>query len=91
MHCTSCGQTTAPVLPQSAVLSDARGTYVYVVGKGNKIERRAVQTGQVEAAGVTIIAGLAGNEMVVETAGPFLNAGQLVRPKKVVPKTQIVS
>jgi HlyD family secretion protein len=82
------GQTTAPVLPQSAVLSDARGTYVFVVGKGNKIERRAVQTGQVEAAGVTIVAGLSGSEMVVETAGPFLNAGQLVRPKKVVPKTQ---
>ena len=82
------GQTTAPVLPQSAVMSDARGTYVLVVGKGNKVERRAVQTGQVEAAGVTIVEGLNGSEMVVETAGPFLNAGQLVRPKKVVPKTQ---
>ena len=81
------GQTTAPVLPQSAVMRDARGNYVFVVGKGNKVERRAVQTGQVEEAGVTIIAGLGGNEMVVETAGPFLNAGQLVRPKKVVPKT----
>ena len=82
------GQTTAPVLPQSAVMSDARGTYVYVVGKGNKIQRRAVQTGQVQEEGVTIVAGLGGNEMVVETAGPFLNAGQLVRPKKVVPKTR---
>ena len=82
------GQTTAPVLPQSAVMSDARGNYVFVVGKGNKIERRAVQTGQVEEAGVTIVAGLNGNEQVVETAGPFLNAGQLIRPKKAVPKTQ---
>ena len=82
------GQTTAPVLPQSAVMSDPRGTYVFVVGKDNKVERRAVQTGQVEAAGVTIVGGLSGTEMVVETAGPFLNAGQLVRPKKVVPKTQ---
>jgi RND family efflux transporter MFP subunit len=85
------GETTAPVLPQSAVMSDARGNYVFVVGKGNKIERRAVRTGQVEAAGVTIVAGLTGNEQVVETAGPFLNAGQLVRPKKVVPKTQVQS
>ena len=82
------GQTTAPVLPQSAVMSDARGTYVFVVAKGNKVERRAVQTGQVEAAGVTIAGGLDGTEMVVETAGPFLNAGQLVRPKKVVSKTR---
>lgn len=85
------GQTTAPVLPQSAVMSDARGNYVFVVGKGNKIERRAVVTGQVEEAGVTIISGLGGNERVVETAGPFLNAGQLVRPKRVVPKTQVQS
>ena len=82
------GQTTAPVLPQSAVMSDASGNYVFVVGKDNKVERRSVQTGQVEEAGVTIVAGLSGNEMVVETAGPFLNRGQLVRPKKVAPKTQ---
>lgn len=85
------GSTTVPVLPQSAVMSDARGNYVFVVGKGNKIQRRAVQTGQVEEAGVTIVAGLNGNEMVVETAGPFLNSGQLVRPKKVAPKTQVQS
>ena len=85
------GQTTAPVLPQSAVMSDARGTYVYIVGNGNKIERRAVQTGQVGADGVTIVAGLSGTEKVVETAGPFLNAGQLVRPKRVVPKTKAAS
>jgi multidrug efflux pump subunit AcrA (membrane-fusion protein) len=69
-------------------MSDARGNYVFVVGKNNKVERRAVQTGQVEEAGVTIVSGLAGSEMVVETAGPFLNAGQVVRPKKVAPKTQ---
>mgnify|MGYP000583692490 CR=1 FL=1 len=50
--------------------------------------KRAVQTGQVQAAGVTIVGGLSGSEMVVETAGPFLNAGQLVRPKKVVSKTR---
>jgi RND family efflux transporter MFP subunit len=83
----TAGQTTAPVLPQSAVMSDARGNYVYIVGKGNKVERRAVEVGPVEDIGVTIIAGLSGQEQVVETAGPFLNAGQLIRPKKVAPKS----
>lgn len=83
----TAGQTTAPVLPQSAVMSDSRGNYVYVVGKGNKIERRAVEVGPVEDVGVTIVAGLSGQEQVVETAGPFLNAGQLIRPKKVAPKS----
>lgn len=81
------GQTTAPVLPQSAVMSDARGTYVYVIGKDNKAVRRAVQVGPVQDQGVTIISGLSGQEAVVETAGPFLNAGQLVRPKRTVAKT----
>lgn len=83
----STGQTTAPILPQSAVMSDARGNFVFVVGKDNKIERRAVETGQVEETGVIIASGLNGTEMVVETAGPFLNRGQLVKPKKVAPKT----
>jgi RND family efflux transporter MFP subunit len=83
----TAGQTTAPVLPQSAVMSDTRGNYVYVVGKGNKIERRSVEVGPVEDVGVTIVAGLSGQEQVVETAGPFLNAGQLIRPKKVAPKS----
>lgn len=85
----TAGQTTAPVLPQSAVMSDSRGPYVYVVGKGGKIERRAVQLGQVQDAGVTVVSGLNGSEAIVETAGPFLNPGQKVRPKKVVPKTQV--
>lgn len=85
----TAGETTAPVLPQSAVMSDSRGTYVYVVGNGGKVERRAVQLGQVQDEGVTVISGLNGTEAIVETAGPFLNAGQKVRPKKVVPKTQI--
>ena len=83
----TAGQTTAPVLPQSAVMSDARGNYVYIVGKGNKVERRAVEVGPVEDVGVTIVAGLSGQEQVVETAGPFLNAGQLIRPRKVAPKS----
>ena len=85
----TAGQTTAPVLPQSAVMSDSRGTYVYVVGKDNKIERRAVTLGEVQDLGVTVTAGLSGREQVIETAGPFLNPGQQVRPKKVRPKTQI--
>ncbi|WP_343070837.1 efflux RND transporter periplasmic adaptor subunit [Sphingomonas sabuli] len=83
----TANQTTAPVLPQSAVMSDSKGSYVFIVGSNNKIERRAVQLGEVQDAGVTVIGGLSGRERVVETAGPFLNPGQEVRPKRVVPKT----
>ena len=76
----AAGTTTAPVLPQSAVLSDAKGNYVYVVNLGKLVERRAIKIGEVSAAGVAIVAGLSGGESVVLSAGPFLNPGQKVAP-----------
>jgi HlyD family secretion protein len=76
----AAGATTATVLPQSAVLSDGKGNYVYIVGKQNIIERRAITIGQVGDAGVTIASGLSGMESVVLSAGPFLNPGQKIAP-----------
>jgi HlyD family secretion protein len=78
----TAGSTTAPVLPQSAVLSDERGNYVYIVNGKNQVERRDIKIGTVDDAGVTIAAGLSGNEAVVLSAGPFLNPGQKVNPKR---------
>jgi RND family efflux transporter MFP subunit len=78
----TAGATTAPVLPQSAVLSDDKGNYVYVVNGKNQVERRNVQIGTVNEAGVTIVSGLSGNEAVVLSAGPFLNAGQKINPRR---------
>jgi RND family efflux transporter MFP subunit len=76
------GQVDAPVLPESAVQSDDRGNYVYVVGPDNKAQRRVVKTGQVTDRGVVILEGLQGNEQVVLTAGAFLTPGQAVRPSR---------
>lgn len=76
------GATTAPVLPQSAVLSDAGGNYVYVVNGEDKVERRDVEVGTVDDRGVTIVSGLSGQERVVLTAGPFLSPGQKIRPRR---------
>jgi RND family efflux transporter MFP subunit len=78
----SGGSTTAPVLPQSAVLSDDKGNYVYIVNGKNEVERRNVKIGSVDDAGVTVVEGLAGNEAVVLSAGPFLNPGQKVNPNR---------
>ena len=39
------GATTAPLLPQSAVLSDEKGNYVYVINGKNEVERRAIKIG----------------------------------------------
>ena len=76
------GATTAPLLPQSAVLSDTEGSYVYLVNSQNQVERRAVKTGNVDANGVAILSGLSGQEAVVLSAGPFLNVGQKVAPRR---------
>jgi HlyD family secretion protein len=74
------GAVTAPVLPESAILNDAKGPYVYVVGGNNKVERRAVTTGDVTERGMAVISGLAGTEHIVLRAGGFLNPGDKVNP-----------
>ncbi len=76
------GQTTAPVLPQSAVLSDSQGNYVYVVNAKEEVIRTSVKVGSVGEEGLTIVEGLSGNERIVESAGAFLNPGQKVHPRR---------
>jgi len=76
------GGTMAPLLPQSAVLSDDDGNYVYIVNGKNEVERRNIKIGSVDDSGVTIVEGLNGQEAVVLSAGPFLNPGQKVSPKR---------
>jgi RND family efflux transporter MFP subunit len=76
------GGVDAPLLPQSSVQSDDKGNYVYVLGPGNTVVRRDVQVGSVDERGVTIIAGLTGQERVVLSAGAFLNPGQKIQPRR---------
>jgi HlyD family secretion protein len=78
----TAGTTTAPLLPQSAVLSDDKGNYVYVINAKNEVERRGIQIGSVTEQGVSIASGLSGNESVVLSAGPFLSPGQKVNPRR---------
>ena len=78
----AAGSTTAPLLPQSAVLSDQSGNYVYIINAKNEVERRAIKIGNVDSNGVTIVEGLSGQEAVVLSAGPFLNVGQKVAPRR---------
>jgi HlyD family secretion protein len=78
----TAGATTAPLLPQSAVLSDEKGNYVYIINAKNEVERREVKVGTVDDNGVTVSQGLSGNEAVVQSAGPFLNPGQKVHVKR---------
>jgi RND family efflux transporter MFP subunit len=75
------GSFTATVLPESAVLADAKGSFVYIVGADNKTVRRPVKTGAVTPNGIAITEGLNGTEKVVLRAGGFLNPGETVNPQ----------
>jgi RND family efflux transporter MFP subunit len=68
------------VLPQTAVLTDDKGTYVLVVNSADKIERRPVHVSGMVQNGVTIADGVAATDRVVATAGAFLQVGETVKP-----------
>lgn len=81
--CIASGTLVAPRLPESAILSDDKGSFVYIVGGDSRVQRRAVRTGLVTDGGIAIIEGLNGTEQVVLRAGGFLNPGDKVKTRRV--------
>jgi RND family efflux transporter MFP subunit len=76
----TAGAESEPSLPQSALLSDDRGNYVYIIDAEDRAQRRDVKLGTVTEDRVAIASGLKGDERVVQSAGAFLNPGQKVKP-----------
>ena len=68
-----------PVLPQTAVMADANGSYVLVVDATDKVQRRPVKVSGMTDTGVIVAQGLSGSERVVSTAGGFLRDGEAVK------------
>jgi len=85
------GAVTAAVLPESAIQNDRDGSFVYIVNKQNKVQRRAVKTGIITQQGIAINEGLDGTERVVLYAGGFLNPDETVKPKLVKTAAQSAS
>ncbi|MFA7596229.1 MAG: efflux RND transporter periplasmic adaptor subunit [Novosphingobium sp.] len=77
------GTVIAPFLPESAIQSDEKGSFVLIVGKDDKVIRRPVKTGLVTENGIAIVQGLTGGERVVLRAGGFLSEGDKVKPRLV--------
>ena len=79
----AAGAVVAPQVPDSAILSDNRGSYVYIVDKHNKAQRRDIKTGLISDTGIAIVSGLDGSERVVLRSGGFLSPGETVNPRLV--------
>lgn len=81
----AAGSVIAPMLPESAILSDDKSSYVYIVGKDNKVMRRDIKTGTISDRGIIITSGLDGTERVILRAGAFVSAGETVQPRAAKP------
>lgn len=84
---STVGSDARPIVPQTAMLSDSQGTYVYIVGPDSRVVRRPVKFGGAQPSGIVVADGLDGTERVITTAGAFLREGEQVRvaPGKAVP------
>ncbi len=82
-------QGVAPVqalaIPRSSVLSDQQGSYVWVVGDGNKAEQRRIQLGQSTADQAVIASGLREGETVVVDGVQRVRPGAVVNPGPAAP------
>lgn len=73
-------QPDALLVPQVAVGSGQMGKYLYVVGDGNKVERRTVTLGPIEADHVSVLTGIAINDKVITGNLQKIGPGALVQP-----------
>ena len=67
-------------IPRAGVLSDQQGSYVWVVGDGNKAEQRRIQLGQSTPDQAVIAAGLKEGESVVIDGVQRVRPGVVVNP-----------
>jgi membrane fusion protein (multidrug efflux system) len=71
---------SALAIPRAAVLSDQRGSYVYVVAAGNKVEQRRIELGQSTPALAMVTDGLKAGEQVVADGIQRVRPGIVVNP-----------
>jgi membrane fusion protein (multidrug efflux system) len=73
---------TMPVVPQSAVLQDRQGRFVYLLGKDNTVSQRRIDTGARVGSGWAVTSGLGGGEQVVVQGIQRLAEGMTVQPSE---------
>ena len=68
-----------PVTPQSAVLEDSDGRYVFVVDDHNKVSMRRIKTGPVVGVNRAVASGLNAGEKVIVEGVQKVHPGQIVK------------
>ena len=71
-----------PIVPQTAVLQDRQGRFVYVLGDDSTVSQRRIETGARVANGWAVTEGLSGGEPVVVQGIQRLSEGMTVQPSE---------
>lgn len=71
-----------PVVPQSGVLQDREGRYVYLLNDDDTVSQRRIETGARVNAGWAVTKGLSGGEQVVSQGVQRLANGMKVQPSQ---------
>jgi membrane fusion protein, multidrug efflux system len=73
-------QTNALMVPQVAVGSSQQGKYVYIVGEGNKVERRVVTLGPSDGEQVSVLQGIGVDDKIIVGNLQKIGPGAPVQP-----------
>lgn len=69
-----------PLLPVAAAQTDQKGSYVLLVGPGNKVQQQPVKLGRQVAQDFIVTQGLSGGEKVIVEGVQKVHPGQVVNP-----------
>ncbi|HIJ21140.1 MAG TPA: efflux transporter periplasmic adaptor subunit, partial [Deltaproteobacteria bacterium] len=83
-----CNVPDTPLISEQAIAEDQTGTYVYVVGKDNKVEKREVETGFLYDHQKIIWKGLKEGELVITQGLQIVRPGMVVQPKIASPNQE---
>jgi RND family efflux transporter MFP subunit len=70
----------APIVPQEAVMADAEGDYVYVIGEGDVAQKRGVNLGVEIGTSREVLSGLDAGEKIVTSGLHNVRQGAPVKP-----------
>src|SRR5882757_1924766 len=73
-------QADALMVPQAAVGSSQLGKYIYVVGDGNKVERRSITLGPSDGEQVAVLTGVGAGDRIITGNLQKIGPGLPVQP-----------